>query len=257
MSTVQLTVEGRVARLHINRADKRNALSQDMWQEIANACVYLKDEVKPKVLVVSAAGDKAFSAGADISELTEIIQDQTRLKENNQVVQQAQLLLQQLPFATIAQINGVCVGGGLGIALCCDFRVAVDHARFAITPSKLGLVYSIEDTKRLVDIVGLAKAKELLYLGKGIDSATALNWGLVNEVTSAEQLTQTTENLVAQLLAVSGYSVTGVKHTLEYVTHSKEHHKSDIRAIFDNAFTSEDFQEGASAFLEKRSPEFK
>jgi len=256
MSTVQLTIDGAIARIHIDRAEKHNALTQSMWQQISDHCDQLM-ELKPRVVIVSAAGEKAFSAGADIAELTEIITDEARLISNNKVVQQAQLKLQQLPFPTIAAINGACVGGGMGIALCCDFRIAVKHAKFGITPSKLGLLYSVEDTKRVVDLVGLARAKELLFLGKIIEAEQANDWGLLTELVTAEELTSKVDELVEQLLSVSRYSISGVKKTLEYVTVSVEHDETEVRAMFNQAFANPDFIEGANAFLEKRKAEFK
>ena len=261
MSTVTLQINHNVAWLTLNREQKRNALTQDMWQQLVQYCqqLALNDEVK--VLVLTASGDKAFSAGADIEELTDIIKDSERLIANNKVVQQAQLLLQQLKIPTIAAINGVCVGGGMGLALACDFRICVEHAKFGITPSKLGLLYSIEDTKRLVNVVGVARAKELLFLGKIISAEQAVAWGLVTECVAFNQLDEKVNDLVKQLLAVSRFSMAGIKTTLEHIDNANSkgeysHNEQAVRALFDLAFTQSDFKEGANAFLEKRAPKF-
>jgi len=261
MSTVTLQINHNVAWLTLNREQKRNALTQEMWQQLVQYCqqLALNDEVK--VLVLTATGDKAFSAGADIEELTDIIKDSERLIANNKVVQQAQLLLQQLKIPTIAAINGVCVGGGMGLALACDFRICVEHAKFGITPSKLGLLYSIEDTKRLVNVVGVARAKELLFLGKIISAEQAIAWGLVTECVASNQLDEKVNDLIKQLLAVSRFSMAGIKTTLEYIDNANSngeysHNEQAVRALFDLAFTQSDFKEGANAFLEKRAPKF-
>lgn len=261
MSTVTLQINHNVAWLTLNREQKRNALTQDMWQQLVQYCqqLALNDEVK--VLVLTATGDKAFSAGADIEELTDIIKDSERLIANNKVVQQAQLLLQQLKIPTIAAINGICVGGGMGLALACDFRICVEHAKFGITPSKLGLLYSIEDTKRLVNVVGVARAKELLFLGKIISAEQAIAWGLVTECVASNLLDEKVNDLIKQLLAVSRFSMSGIKTTLEYIDNANSngeysHNEQAVRALFDLAFTQSDFKEGANAFLEKRAPKF-
>ncbi|XQW83550.1 enoyl-CoA hydratase/isomerase family protein [Thalassotalea piscium] len=258
MSTVTLQINENIARITINRAEKRNALTQSMWQQLADYCDQLAQNDECKVLIITAVGDKAFSAGADIEELTEIIQDNQRLIANNEIVQQAQYKLQNLPFATIAAINGVCVGGGMGIALCCDFRISVDSAKFAITPSKLGLLYSVEDTKRLIDLVGLVHAKEMLYLGQPINAQQAHQWGLVNTLVSDELVLETTtQQLVQQVLSVSAYSIAGIKSTMAFIKGASDTCESDIRALFNKAFENDDFIEGANAFLEKRPAEFK
>ena len=256
MSTVKLTVDGAVARMHIDRAEKHNALTQTMWQQIASHCQTLVSGIHPRLLIVSAAGEKAFCAGADIAELTEIITDERRLVANNNVVQEAQQALQNLPFATLAAINGVCVGGGLGIAMCCDFRIAAEHSKFAITPSKLGLLYSLEDTKRLVSLVGVARAKELLFLGASINAHTACQWGLLTQIVPANNLVSSVSEFSEKILSVSPYSVAGMKKTIHGLCGTSHQSEAEIKALFDAAFSHSDFAEGAQAFLEKRAPVF-
>lgn len=257
MSTIRLSVENSVAQLTIDRAEKHNALTQSMWQQIAEYCDQLENEINPKVLVITGAGVKAFSAGADIEELTQIIQDDQRLSANNIIVQSAQSKIQNLPFATIASINGVCVGGGMGIAMACDFRISVEQANFAITPSKLGLLYSIEDTRRLVNLVGLSRAKELLFLGKKISAQTALDWGLVNQLVAPDRLFSEVEQLSASICEVSATSISGMKQTLAHLTQPGYLDEPHIRTLFDQAFKQMDFHEGATAFIHKRAPKFK
>ncbi|MCC5825081.1 enoyl-CoA hydratase/isomerase family protein [Alkalimonas sp.] len=256
MSTVKLSVDGAVATLCIDRADKRNALNQAMWQQLSDHCDTLQQEVKPKLVLVTAAGEQAFCAGADIQELHQLLGDSTALALNNQLVQQAQLKLQRLPCATLAVINGLCVGGGLGIALCCDFRLAVPQAKFAITPSKLGLLYSIEDTRRLVNLVGEARAKWLLYTGAMLDADTALQWGLVHQLTEPDKLAQRVSDWQQQLLAVSRVSVAGIKQTLAHLGGDPLFGEAGVRPLFDAAFQQADFQQAAAAFVAKQKVDF-
>ncbi len=260
MSTVTLNIKGKVAYLSLNRAEKYNALTQEMWQAIGDACDALAQDQSIRVLVLSAQGDKAFCAGADIQELHSMLSNPDAFAASNEIVQVAQQKLAALPFATIAQINGVCVGGGMGLAMCCDFRIAVNSASFAITPSKLGLLYSLADTQRLVDLVGLPRAKELLYLGKKIDASTAASWALVTDVVEREVLNTATDTLIAQILSVSGYSISGTKRSLAFLCEANaqaSNNKAAIKQLFDDAFHGEDFKEGAAAFTEKRPARFR
>ena len=260
MSTVTLNIKGKVAYLSLNRAEKYNALTQEMWQAIGDACDALAQDQSIRVLVLSAQGDKAFCAGADIQELHSMLSNPDAFAASNEIVQVAQQKLAALPFATISQINGVCVGGGMGLAMCCDFRIAVNSASFAITPSKLGLLYSLADTQRLVDLVGLSRAKELLYLGKKIDTHTAFDWGLLSQVVERAHLSEATDALVKQILGVSGYSISGTKRSLAFLCEANaqaSNNKAAIKQLFDDAFHGEDFKEGAAAFTEKRPARFR
>ena len=258
MSTITLNIKEKVAYLTLNRAQKHNALTQSMWQSIAQACDSLADNPDIRAMVLTGAGNKAFCAGADIQELHTMVSEPQRFAANNQMVQLAQQKLAALPFATIAKINGVCVGGGMGLALCCDFRIAVTQAAFAITPSKLGLLYSVEDTQRLVNIVGQANAKEMLYLGRKIDAQKAVEWGLVTQVVENEMLDGVTQSYLDDILSVSGYSIAGAKKTLAHINNRQatDADRRAIRALFDDAFSGVDFKEGAAAFVEKRPARF-
>lgn len=258
MSTITLNIKGKVAYVTLNRPEKYNALTQDMWQAIADACDTLATNKAVRVLILSAAGEKAFCAGADIGELHGMLTHPDTFAASNKVVQLAQQKLAALPFATIAKINGVCVGGGMGLAMCCDFRIAVNEASFAITPSKLGLLYSLADTNRLVELVGLPRAKELLYLGKKIDAGTAEKWTLVNQIVARTDLETATETLVQSILNVSGYSVSGTKCALAHLSNTSPNKTQEtaIQDLFDEAFHGDDFKEGAAAFIEKRPAKF-
>lgn len=256
MSTISLTYQDNIARLLLNRPEKYNALTQSMWQKIAEACDQVEQEIKPRVLIVESASAKAFSAGADIQELQTLLKAPEKLAENNAWVQSAQQKLAKLSCATIAKVNGICVGGGLGIATACDFRVSSPQTRFAITPAKLGLVYSIGDTRRLVNIIGYAKAKELLCTGKQIDASTALQWGLLTDLVEHEDLDDKVNELAISLCNASGYSITCVKQTLDYLAGASDMSEASIQALFDAAFSGDDFTEGAQAFLQKRAANF-
>lgn len=256
MSSLNLSYDAPVAHITIARPEKRNAFTQDMWQHLYSHCEKIDSELVPKVTVVQAQGDVAFCAGADIQELRSLMLDKQALKTNNEIVTQAQLRLARLKSASIAAVQGACVGGGLGIALACDFRICTKDSKFAITPAKLGLIYSIEDTRRLVNIIGLARAKEMLLLGKQIDATTALNWGLVHSVVDTDALRSSCQELIEQLSKVSRHSIDGLKQTIDFVSGQSALTEQHVRDYFTAAFDHADFAEGASAFLEKRAARF-
>ncbi|MEO7941574.1 MAG: enoyl-CoA hydratase/isomerase family protein, partial [Burkholderiaceae bacterium] len=156
--------EGRVARLRIDRPAKRNALANVHWAVIERCLAEIHASDARLIVLEGVPG--AFSAGADIDELGELLADPAAFVANNAQVQRTQLALQRSPLTTIAVIDGVCVGGGLGLALACDLRIASARSRFGLSPAKLGLVYSPEDSRRLANTVGLARAREMLLTGR-------------------------------------------------------------------------------------------
>ena len=246
--------EGAVARLVIARPDKRNALATRHWAALEAALDAIAGS-DARVLVLGGVPG-AFSAGADIDELGELLARPEAFAANNAQVQRTQLRLQRLPQTSVAVIDGACVGGGLGLALACDLRLASARAKFAITPAKLGLVYSADDSRRLVQAVGMARAREMLLTGCLLDAATALDWGLLHQLAQGENLAQLEQTCLQQLLATSGQAQRGIKTVLAHLGGDPTVPRAAADAAFDAAFSSRDFAEGAAAFLEKRAADF-
>jgi enoyl-CoA hydratase/carnithine racemase len=244
--------QGPVLRVRIERPARRNALATADWAALAAA---FADPGDARVLVLSGVPG-AFSAGADIEELAELLREPTRFAASNALVQDAQRALARLPLATIAAIDGACVGGGLGLALACDFRIATARSRFAITPAKLGLVYGADDTRRLVGAVGAARAREMLLTGRLLDAAEADAFGLLTRRVADDGLDAAVDALAAALLAMSPSAIAGIKQVLAHVTGDPAVDADAARRAFDDAFHSADFAEGARAFLERRPPKF-
>ena len=253
-NVIDCTVEGLVARISIQRPEKRNALATRHWAAIEAALDGIADSAAQVVLLSGSSG--AFSAGADIEELGLLLSAPEAFAANNAQVQRTQLKLQRLPQTTLAVIDGVCVGGGLGLALACDLRLASQRSRFAITPAKLGLVYSADDSRRLVHTVGMARARELLLTGRLVDAATALQWGLVNQLATEDGLAALEQAHLQSLLGTSGQARRGIKTVLGHVGGDTSIHLATAEAAFTDAFSSADFAEGAQAFLAKRAPRF-
>ena len=248
--TLRLEVDGPVARLLLDRPDKRNAITQGMWDAFPG--LIAEAVTSPtRVILLASVTPGMFCAGADIGEFGAGARDEQWLASNQAAINRTQHDLTRAAKPTIAFVDGDCIGGGCGLALACDLRVATLRARFGITPAKLGLVYPLHDTKLLVDLVGPANAKRLLYTGMLVDAGEALRIGLI------DMIADTPDDLVAQILAQSGHSQRQTKAMIRRVLDGQSADDDATRAIFAEAFASADFAEGVEAFLTKRKADFK
>lgn len=248
-------LDGDLARLRINRPTKRNALATPHWAALERCLVEI--HAGPAKLLVLEGVPGAFSAGADIDELGALLTDPGAFVASNEQVQRTQLALQRSPLTTIAAIDGACVGGGLGLALACDFRIATARSRFALSPAKLGLVYSPADSRRLANTVGLARAREMLLSGRTLDASTALHWGLLNRLVADDELDTVVATMMSELRQTSAHARAGIKRVLAYLGGDDCTDDAAATAAFNDAFESADFAEGARAFLAKRPPRFR
>lgn len=242
-----------VWRARLMRADKRNALTRAMWTELSE---WLHELPGTARLVVIEAEGEHFSAGADIAELREHLQDRAWMLANHAQVQAAQRLLASLPCPTLAVIRGCCFGGGLGLASACDLRIAAEDARFAITPVKLGLQYSMADTRRLLRMVGWAQAHAMLYTGAEVGALQAHAQGWVQRLASSDALEQAAEALIESLRAAPPATLRGLKATLAAIAAGAGDDDAAAEQRFADAFAAPEFQEAAAAFLERRPPRF-
>ncbi len=248
--TLRLEIHGRVAHLVIDRPAKRNAFNQTMWDALPAFVAQAMADDAVRVLVLRSAPPGMFCAGADIAELSANATDPDWLLANQTAINRAQHDLTRAAKPTIALIDGDCVGGGCGLALACDFRVASARSRFGITPAKLGLVYPLHDTKLLVDLVGPAQAKRILFTGTLFDAAYAQRIGLIDEIADDAHV------LIDMLTAASGHSQRECKAMVRRILDGQVSDDDDTRGMFAGAFTGRDFREGVDAFLNKRKPDF-
>lgn len=247
--TLHFGSEGGIAHFVIDRADKRNAMTQAMW-EMVPGIVEAADDPKVRVLLLRSATPGIFCAGADIGELLANKDDAEWRAANQRAINDAQHALARAVPPTLAFIDGDCVGGGCGLAMACDIRVATPRARFAITPAKLGLVYPLHDTKLLVDLVGPGQAKRLLFTGEMIDAGEALRIGLI------EAIADTPDRWMEAIIANSSFSTRETKHFVRRILNGQADDDGLTLAIFAQAFTGADFIEGTTAFVEKRPARF-
>ncbi|QLC26085.1 enoyl-CoA hydratase/isomerase family protein [Parasphingopyxis algicola] len=253
--TLRLEKEGKIARLLIDRPDKRNAFTQEMWELFPDLLADAMGDDAIRVLIVHASEkDSAFSAGADIGEFAAGAKDAEWRAKNQAAIRTVQHDLARAPKPTVAVIDRDCIGGGCGIAIACDMRVAGPNARFGITPAKLGLVYSLHDTKLLVDLVGPSQAKRILFTGQLLSAEEAHAIGLVTIL--AEEPYEEAMALAETMASVSSHSQRMSKAIVRRILDGQTDDDAETAAQFDAAFDGADFAEGVAAFLEKRKARF-
>ena len=251
---LRLERDGAVARLLIDRPNKRNAFCQDMWEALPGLVADVMADAQVRVLLVTSAVPSVFSAGADISEMASKSPDPEWRKRNQEALRAAQVALARAPKPTIALVEGDCIGAGCGVALACDLRVASPAARFGITPARLGLVYPLHDTKLLIDLVGPAQAKRILFTGSLIAAEEAHRIGLVDVL--AHDARGEAEHLAATVSAASPHSVQIAKAIVRRIVGGQTDDDEETARLFYDAFDGGDFREGVAAFIEKRKPRF-
>jgi enoyl-CoA hydratase/carnithine racemase len=246
-----------VGRITLENLSRMNAISFSMWREIAKAVAEYESDPSLRCLVVRGAGGKAFASGADISEFDELRTGDVA-QAYDVAARDAMAALEAVTKPTIAMIEGFCIGGGLALALCCDLRLAADDAQFAIPAARLGLGYRYIGIKRLVDFVGPARAKLILFSARRYDAQQAKDMGLIEVVCQKERLREETDDLVANIVDNAPLTLVAAKHSV--VTARKQPHSDDItasEALVAACFASEDYAEGRRAFAEKRRPNFR
>jgi len=244
-----------IGRLILNQPARKNALSQEMWRLIPVRLAEAAADPAIRVLVVQGAGG-TFAAGADISEFEAAYATRESTAAYAGDIAAAMDGLADFVKPTIALIQGACVGGGMGLALACDLRFAAADARMGITPAKLGLVYPLGDTKRLVQAVGPAHAKDLLFTGRLLGAAEALAMGLVNKVEAADAVDAAVKTYAALITQNSQYTARATKRMIARVLAGQVQDDAGTVAEFLDAIEGADFIEGRTAFQEKRKPAF-
>ncbi|WP_114782722.1 enoyl-CoA hydratase/isomerase family protein [Botryobacter ruber] len=250
-----LQLDNGILTVTINREDKLNALSVDTLREIRNVVQQIYDDAAIKGVIFTGAGTKAFVAGADITEIAELSEVNARgFAERGQELFN---LLEHCHKPIIAAVNGFALGGGCELAMACHLRIASTNARFGQPEVNLGLVPGYGGTQRLTQLVGKGKAMELIMTADMISAETAKALGLVNEVTSPEELLPTCLALLNKILSKAPLAIGLVIECVNAVFNKDEDGYQTEANAFARCCSSEDFLEGTNAFIEKRRPVFK
>jgi len=256
---LSLDCRGVIATITINRPAQRNAISHDMWLELRRLANQVDAHTEIRVLVIRGAGGEAFSAGADIAEFEKCRNDSAQARVYSDAFDGALDAVWELGKPVIAMIQGFCVGGGLELACCADLRIAAEGSRFGIPTARLGVLVGYREMRRLLHLVGVGGASEILLAAKILEAQEALNLGLVTRVVTPSRLEEEV------------YSTAEDMAQMAPMIH--RWHKQIMRTVLANpglagltpdqeslpfaCFDTEDFQEGRRAFLEKRPPVFR
>jgi enoyl-CoA hydratase/carnithine racemase len=249
--------DGAIAWVTADNPSRMNALTGAMWGAVPAAIARAVADSDVRVVVLRGAGDKAFSAGADISEF-ESGRTGDAAKVYDALNDAAFNALIDCPKPTIAMIHGFCLGGGLGLALCCDMRIADETSQFAIPAAKLGIGYNARWVRPILAAVPADRAKQLLFTGRRFRSADAEAMGLVTQLVPKTDIEATVRALAQEIADNAPLSVAAAKRVIDEISRHPEH--PDIAALdaaVEACFASEDYAEGRRAFLEKRKPGFK
>jgi enoyl-CoA hydratase/carnithine racemase len=248
-----------VVRLRISNPDQRNALDHEILDALAETVPRLDQGIQTRCLLITGA-PPAFSAGYDIAS----IPTETFERDAEALVAHpfhaAMEAIASHPWPTVAAINGACIGGGLELAITCDMRICAAGAKLGMPPVKLGLVYSHTGLRKFLDVVGVARTKELFLTGRHVTAARAEQIGLVHEVVPDAELDAAAVELAAGIAGNAPLSMRGNKSAIDLLTASPvltEQQEAGLVALRESCFGSEDFREGIEAFAEKRKPEWK
>jgi len=249
--------ESGVGYLIFNNPERHNAVSLEMWEAASGYLEEFRNDRNIRVVVVTGAGGKAFISGADISKFEKERSTQEGVDRYNAAVDQASNAFYYFPKPTIAMIRGYCIGGGVGLALCCDMRICTEESKFAVPAAKLGLGYRYDGLKKLVDLVGPSFAKEIFFTARQFTAAEAQMMGLVNRVVPDAELESYVKDYAETIAGNAPLTVDSVKFIVAQAVADES--KRDLKTcdeMVQACFTSKDYTEGRKAFMEKRKPQF-
>ena len=247
--------EGALGWLIFNSPARRNAVSVGMWESIPRVLEAFAADAQIRVVVLAGAGDKAFVSGADISQFESQRAGPEAVQRYEELAEGAQLKLQTCDKPTVAMVRGYCLGAGLNIANVCDLSIAGDDARFGIPAARMGLGYRATSMKNLVDVVGVARAKEIMLTARQFSAAEAKDMGLVHRVVPSAELEKATREYCEVIAANAPLTMRAAKRIIREVS-AAQYDAARCRSWVKECFDSADYAEGRRAFMEKRKPVF-
>jgi enoyl-CoA hydratase/carnithine racemase len=248
-----------VTRLRISNPEKRNALDHDVLDALAETLPSLDRGIESRCVLITGA-DSIFSAGYDIGAIPEQSFERDAEALVAHPFDAAMKALAAHPWPTVAGINGHCLGGGLELAITCDLRVCAEGAKLGMPPAKLGLIYGHTGLRKFIDVIGLARTKELFLTGRNVGARRAEQIGLIHEVVADDEIESASVELAAEVAANAPLSMKGNKQAIEILNASPvltEQQEAALVALRESCFASEDFREGIRAFGEKRKPQWR
>lgn len=253
---------GHIGIITFNRPEQHNALSPELLSKLCTVLATWAESDEVRVVILTGAGDKAFSAGYDINAIATVGPEHQAAIDNEPQqtpFERGLAAVRNFPYPTIAMLNGHCFGGALHMALCCDIRIAADHIAMAMPPAKLGLVYGAEGLAQFIKTLGSAKAREMFFTGRTYKGEQIRDMGLAGQLVPAEALTETVFALAEGIASNAPLALRGIKRIMNIVelpALSHEHGK-EAHELVSESFRSSDLKEGQAAFLEKRKPLFR
>lgn len=250
------TKDSGIAIVTINRPDVLNALNSKVYAELSKLFTNIYEDTTVKVVIINGSGEKSFVAGTDVAEMQPM--SNITIREMVVLVRETMDKIEKLPKPVIAAINGFALGGGLELAMACDLRIASENAKLGQPELNLGVIPGAGGTQRLTRLVGIAKAKELVYTGDIIDAHTAHSIGLINKVVPANDLMAEVKSLASKIAGKSEIALSLAKTAINGGSNIDLSSGLDLEMqCFSLCFATEDQKEGMRAFLEKRKPKFR
>jgi enoyl-CoA hydratase/carnithine racemase len=245
-----------IATIVINRPEKKNSFSLTMFQQLERLLDELKNDEAVKLLIIKGVDKTAFSSGADITEFLEVRFHAEKAKAYNDAALGAVEKLYRFPRPTIALIQTLAIGGGLELSNACDFRFAAAGSKLGITAANIGIIYNLTSAKRLYQLIGPSKTKELLYTAKLITAEEGREIGLIDQVHNPEELEERVHEFASQILRKSPVANAGIKQVIQSIIDGENEETKEIEKLILDSYSSDDYKEGIQAFLEKRKPNF-
>jgi enoyl-CoA hydratase len=251
---ILVSVKDQIQTITINRPEKMNALNLLTLDEIKAAMQQAVNDKTVLGIIITGSGEKAFVAGADISEIANVEGEQAKkLSENGQNIFR---LIENSPKPVVAAVNGFALGGGCELAMACHIRIASDNAKFGLPEVTLGIIPGYGGTQRMTALVGKGKALELMMTADMISAAEAKEIGLVNHVTKQDELIGKAEEILKKIAQRAPLAIAGVIKSVNNFSNNEQGYATEA-TVFSECCKTEDFKEGTKAFLEKRKAEFK
>jgi enoyl-CoA hydratase len=252
--TLLVDVEQHICIITINRPDKLNAINKTVMEELSKAIDEVYNNPAIKSAIITGSGSKAFVAGADITEFQGLSKEQgmALAKKGHDIF----FRIENAPKPIVAAVNGFALGGGCELALSCHFMIASDNAKFGQPEVNLGLIPGYGGTQRLVQVAGRSRAMELIMSGKLITAKEAQSYGMVNEVVTPEELLPKVKEILQTIQSKAPIAIANIIKCINNFDHTQKGYDLEVQK-FGECFATEDMQEGAAAFLEKRKPVFK